>query len=122
MNRTVARQRYASQKAHAAKRGIAWEMTFDEWCEIWDGRLHLRGPRKDQLVMCRTQDQGSYRPDNVRLDSPRGNAADRKIYRRRTWTSKMCSLGHPEFFSESNHFLRPDKALEAAQEAESESL
>jgi hypothetical protein len=32
----------------------------------------------------------------------------------------MCSLGHPEFVSDGNHFLRPDEALEAAQELQEE--
>lgn len=119
MDRSLARRRYAQQKSQAASRGIAWEFTFEEWCEIWEPHWDRRGPHKDQLVMCRTRDLGPYKSGNVRLDSPRGNAAERGMMQR----SSRPSFAHGPvakdlvgYHSYASEFLRPDQALELAQQ------
>ena len=123
MDRQTARQKYEQQKRKAAERGIEWEFTFEEWCEIWAPRWAERGVHKDQLGMCRTRDLGSYRPDNVRLDTPKGNAGDRVLMRRRPWMAAADASGKRHssvtdigFKSHGSRFPHPDRALEIAQE------
>jgi hypothetical protein len=117
MDRTEARIRYAQHKRHAAERGIDWEFTFEEWCAIWEPHWERRGPRKDQLGMCRTRDEGRYRDGNVRLDTPHGNAADRSLMKRRTWmASDAPNTTKYGFKSYGSIFPRPDRALEIEQE------
>lgn len=122
MDRAEARLRYAQQMANAKKRGIEWEFTFDEWCEIWANHWENRGPRKDQLGMCRTHDKGPYKADNVRLDSPKGNAAERGLMQKcsRTYWRKSEDQGGAivdrGFKSYGNLFPRPDYVLEDKQQ------
>lgn len=122
MDRSAARLRYAQHKARAKERGIEFEFTFDEWWEIWAPHWDKRGPHKDQLGMCRTHDKGPYRADNVRLDTPKGNAAERGLMQRcsRTYwrpaddrTREIRQMG--SFKSYGSAFARPDTALERQQ-------
>lgn len=120
MDRSIARLRYAQQKARAKARGIEWEFTFDEWCAIWEPHWADRGQRKDGRVMCRTHDDGPYRADNVRIDSPKGNAAEHALMekcRRTYWhpSQKQGSNGG-SFKSYGSAFARPDTALERQQQ------
>ena len=119
MNRSLARLRYVQHKRNAAKRGIEWEFTFEEWCAVWEPHWADRGPRKDQKVMCRTHDAGPYRPDNVRIDSPKGNAAERglmlKCSRTYWWQKQGPDVTDRGFKSYGNLFLRPEVALEVGR-------
>lgn len=49
-------------------RGIAWEITFPEWCKVWDdsGKYHLRG-RGEGYCMTRIGDTGGYKVGNVEI-------------------------------------------------------
>lgn len=125
MDRSLARARYAQQKANAAKRGIEWEFTFEEWCEIWEPHWADRGSHKGGKVMCRTHDKGPYRPDNVRIDTVKGNAAEAVLMKKCSesrWNREKAKPGSPGgaisnafFRSQGNVFLRPDKAMELQQ-------
>lgn len=114
--------RYAQHKKHAKERGIEFEFTFDEWWAIWEPHWEKRGTHKDQLGMCRTHDKGPYRVDNVRLDTPKGNAAERGLMQRcsrtywhpfQTYGGKVLPGG---FKSYGSALARPDTALERQQE------
>ena len=71
--------KYAQHRANAAARGIEFELTFDEWREIWDGNFHRRGVGSDQLGMLRTRDEGGYAVGNVRLGTPKENHQERAV-------------------------------------------
>lgn len=122
MDRSTARQRYAQHKANAAVRGIEFDLTFDEWWEIWEPRFAERGRGKDQFGMCRTRDQGPYQAGNVRLDTPKGNAGDRVLMRRRPWQrydtagERHGAIDGQGFKSYGSTFPRPDRALEMQQQ------
>lgn len=118
MNRVEARLRYDQQKNRARERGIEWDFSFSEWCEIWAPHWEMRGPHKNELGMCRTRDVGSYRADNVRLDTPKGNAGDRVLMRRRSWQAKSLDRECGPSIRPTSHassFPRPDVALELSQ-------
>jgi hypothetical protein len=50
-------RKFRQQRSNAKRRGIGWELTFRQWCTIWDdsGLYHLRGPRG--FVMHRNSDE-----------------------------------------------------------------
>lgn len=68
--------KFSIQKRAARKRGIPWELTFEEWWRIWEesGKWDERGNLGDQYCMCRTNDVGPYRVGNVRIDTMAGNS------------------------------------------------
>ena len=62
------KQNYAGQKSMALKRGIGWGFSgFEEWLVWWlsTGKFDQRGVHNEAYQMCRYNDTGSYRPDNV---------------------------------------------------------
>lgn len=67
--------RYNAQKQTAKRRGIAFDLTFEEWWDIWEPFWHMRGRDKDSLVMCRVNDQGSYSKTNVYIDTVSANSS-----------------------------------------------
>lgn len=91
MDRAEARDKYLRHKNCAKQRGIEFDLTFDEWLEIWGDRLDQRGKRGGQYQMCRTRDEGAYRPGNVRIATVAENqeeAGDTKRRRNlvKAWT------------------------------------
>lgn len=72
--------KFRSHRSSAARRGIPFELTFDEWLEIWEKSGHLaeRGRRNNQYVMARARDQGSYTVGNVSIITFEQNCRDRK--------------------------------------------
>jgi hypothetical protein len=117
MDLEEAMRRYVKQQDNAKRRGIEWEFTFEEWCEIWALHWDKRGPGKDQLVMCRTHDQGPYAKGNVRLDSPKGNAAERGMMQRcsRSYMRPTRSAPESGLLSYGNKFTNPEIALELSR-------
>ena len=119
MDRSVARLRYNQHKGNAKKRGIEFEFTFEEWVEIWEPHWADRGGHSGGKVMCRTHDTGPYAPKNVRIDTPRGNAAEAGMMRRSARPQWKRSQDHggeiktgPIWKSHASRFLSPDRALE----------
>lgn len=72
---TSIRRRYSfeaawrEQRKSARRRGIPFQLTFEQWFEIWlrSGHLHERGCRQGQYVMARLNDTGPYAPGNVKI-------------------------------------------------------
>ena len=71
--------KYRHQKNGAIRRGIAFDMSFDEWKDIWDGKFHQRGRGSGQLGMLRTRDEGGYSVGNVRLGTPKENMQEMAV-------------------------------------------
>jgi hypothetical protein len=57
---------YRQQRYNARHRGVGFDLTFDEWTEIWlaSGHLEERG-RGNGYMMCRKGDAGPYAVGNV---------------------------------------------------------
>ena len=73
---------YKSQKANAAKRGIEWKFTFEEWLAFWGDDLHKRGRGHDRLCMMRFSDSGPYSPENTRKGYARDNMRTAGVLRK----------------------------------------
>lgn len=73
------RKKFKNQRSGATWRGISFELTFEEWLNIWvdSGHLHERGPRKGQYVMARFGDKGPYAIGNVRIITVEENNAEK---------------------------------------------
>lgn len=71
-----------SQRKNAARRGIAWELTYDQWMAIWQssGKLELRGRTKGGFVMARFGDVGPYAVGNVKICPNRENFEESKLH------------------------------------------
>lgn len=74
---------FRTHQRGAARRGIPFLMTFDEWWDWWqtDNRWEQRGAGGDRLVMARKRDEGPYHLDNIYCAESRVNVADGSFYR-----------------------------------------
>jgi hypothetical protein len=81
MSDRIARRRFTAQRAHAKKRGISFEFTFDEWWNIWQksGRWAERGCGKGQYVMARFGDIGPYASNNVKIITIEENSREHAL-------------------------------------------
>ena len=61
------KQKFWAQRQSARNRKITWNLTFDEWWDIWQqsGHWNNRGVHKGQYCMSRIGDVGSYEIGNV---------------------------------------------------------
>lgn len=77
--RATPRGKYARHRANAVRRGVPFNLTFEEWWSIWEasGKWAKRGPRKGQYCMARYGDLGAYEVGNVRIALCESNTADR---------------------------------------------
>lgn len=64
---------FLSQRRNAKRRGIEWNLTYQQWRKIWDdsGLLHARGRRG--FVMHRLDSAGAYEIGNVEIVSAADN-------------------------------------------------
>ena len=66
-------RKYHVHKSGAASRGIAFDLTFEQWREIRGDKLEQRGRSSESFGMLRTRDEGGYTVGNVRLGTPKEN-------------------------------------------------
>jgi hypothetical protein len=71
--------KYAQHRRDSRGRGIAFELTFDQWLKIWGRKLAKRGPLKGQYVMARFGDKGPYAVGNVQIITSEQNHHDANI-------------------------------------------
>lgn len=76
-----ARKEFEQHKRGAAYRGIGFELTFEQWCEIWEksGKYPERGARKGQHGMQRFLDLGPYAVGNVEIGNLLENGYTRRV-------------------------------------------
>jgi hypothetical protein len=73
------KRRYFAHKDGATRcRGIGFELSFEQWIEIWSlsGHLKERGSLKHQYVMARKGDIGPYARGNVKIITAAENLND----------------------------------------------
>jgi len=90
------RQKYKAHKSGAAKRGIEFLLTFDEWWGLWEPHYAKMGRKKGCMCMCRTLDRGAYVIGNVRIDHVESNGHEKKtsrLYKKGTkWMRQPTSV------------------------------
>jgi hypothetical protein len=67
---------YSQHRSNSKKRGIEFELSFDEWWGIWSTYYHLRGLGANGLCMARHGDCGGYVVGNIYLTTNLGNLLD----------------------------------------------
>lgn len=80
---STAKKRYHTCIQEAKARGIAWELTYEQWNNWWlmhgvDREVALPNT-KDALCMCRIGDVGPYSLDNIYCATRSQNSIDRTI-------------------------------------------
>jgi hypothetical protein len=78
--RATPRGQYSVHKKNAKDRGVGFELTFEQWWEIWNERPHWwarRGNRAGCYVMCRRGDVGPYAVGNVYIGTFSRNIRER---------------------------------------------
>ena len=75
---------YNKHKCSAARRGIPFLLTFNEWVLIWtdSGKREQRGRFSAEYCMARHGDSGPYAIGNVRICTNKENAIERNTARR----------------------------------------
>jgi hypothetical protein len=70
--------KFVRQKSNAKARGIDWELTFDQWWEIWEksGKWEQRGTQAKDYCMARKFDWGPYAVGNVVITTVRKNSQE----------------------------------------------
>ena len=68
---------FNSQKQSAKKRGIEFDLTFDQWISWWmsTGHFEDRGKTVGKYQMCRFNDSGAYDLNNIYCDTVSANSA-----------------------------------------------
>jgi hypothetical protein len=70
------KSKYHDQKHQAAKRGIDFKLTYEEWINWWGDDVVKRGNNADDLCMCRYNDVGSYELGNIYKDTRKNNSSE----------------------------------------------
>lgn len=78
LRKKTPRERFLGQRYHAARRGIPFLLSFEDWWSIWQasGKWEQRGRRSGQYQMCRKGDAGAYEKGNVYIATCFDNLAD----------------------------------------------
>ena len=90
----AAKYKFIAQRQAARQRGIEWNLSFEEWSNIWKEscRWDQRGPGNDQYCMCRYGDEGVYETGNVFIgladDNKREANKRRAVLRKSTTISE----------------------------------
>lgn len=92
---STVKQKYHVHKAGAKRRGIPFNLTFEEWTSIWftSGKWAQRGHGSDKYCMCRYGDKGAYELGNVYIATNRENGILANTGRKHTDETKIkCGL------------------------------
>lgn len=81
---TTPKARFQQHKRSAQQRGIEFELSFEQWWELWEPHWERRGQKSQDMCMCRKADQGGYTLGNVRIATNKENHQERALeYRTR---------------------------------------
>lgn len=92
------KEQYNNHKARAKRKGVPFELSFDEWMKIWtdSGHYHEKGTKRGQYVMSRYKDQGGYTIDNVYIQTVGANTKEAFTTNNSDFIKPRCG--------EENHF------------------
>lgn len=58
---------FSRQRAQARFKGEPWQLTFEEWWELWQPHWHLRGNAPTSMNMIRRDTEKGWYWDNVQV-------------------------------------------------------
>jgi len=67
------KKKFTKNVLTAKYRGIGWELTFDQWMELWKDRITQRGSRRGEYNLCRKDDRGPYAVGNCYVATGKHN-------------------------------------------------
>lgn len=72
------RKCWLDQRATSKRRGVEFNLTFEEYCEFWGDDFEKKGRKYDDLCMGRYDDDGPYEVGNIYKCTNRENKAGPK--------------------------------------------
>jgi hypothetical protein len=97
----IAHKKYKEHAFNAKYRGIGFDISFEDWCNIWisSGKWEQRGKGKNKYVMSRHNDIGPYAIGNVSIKSQEentheANAGDKNPSKRSGHLISQALKGH----------------------------
>jgi hypothetical protein len=128
----VERHKYACHKSKAKARGIPFNLTYEQWWNIWQssGKWDERGPGLNQYVMSRINDQGGYELNNVIIQLASQNKIEgnlgRKIPRSKEHQKKLTAsikktMSDPNWINPKKDKPNPLSALNGKKGAKKQS-
>lgn len=98
------KEQFQNHRQRAKRKGIPFELTFDEWYKIWidSGHYHNKGTKRGQYVMSRYGDKGGYTVDNVHIQTVGENT-------REAFTTTNKDFIKPRHGAENNFFGKTHK-------------
>lgn len=88
------RMAFSVQRHNAGRRGIEWELTFEQWLEWWGDDIERRGVHPGDLQMQRIADAGPYALGNIKKGTPKQNAQTRAAVLRNRQGREAVQLRH----------------------------
>jgi hypothetical protein len=118
-----ARKKFSAHKSNAKRRGIEFNLTFDEWKQIWlnSGKWDQRGRGAEKYCMCRIGDKGAYSVENVFIGQGKHNVSEGNIGKPDSPETKLkksqAAKGkkHPWSAGDKNPMHRPDVKVKVSQ-------
>jgi hypothetical protein len=71
MDYEAAKLAYQNQRINAGKKRVPFDITFEQWCDIWAPHIHERG----KLQLQRIEKERGYVPGNLRIAPAPGRSA-----------------------------------------------
>jgi hypothetical protein len=91
---TIGKYRLAfnTQRHNAKRRGIGWELTFEQWLAWWGEDIERRGSGECDLQMQRVADAGPYALGNIKKGTPKQNSATASIVRQNEACARAAEI------------------------------
>lgn len=82
----LAKRRYHAHKGVAKQRNVPFELSYDEWINIWlaSDKYDLRGTGKGKYCMSRKGDIGPYAVNNVFIQLHTNNIIDAQLGKKKS--------------------------------------
>jgi len=111
-----AKIKFNAHKHNAKRRGIEFNLTFEQWSDIWNksDKWNERGRGANKYCMCRVGDKGAYAIDNVFIGQGKQNVSDANIGKHDSEETKLkkslAAKGkkHEYALGEKNVMHRPE--------------
>ena len=111
-----AKTKFNAHKSNAKRRGINFDLTFEQWMQIWQesGKIEQRGRGANKYCMCRIGDKGAYCIENVFIGQGKHNVSEGNIGKldsketKRKKSEALKGKPHPWVVGSKNPMHRPD--------------